>query len=210
MTVVLNATIDLRRQIRNAFRAAAPVPQPDQAAVIAAHYKLTVLAQVVEDLRARDTGLRFRLVQPAGAGRLLHVRASHGPADRQRLPYIEVSNSAGRAIGEIWLDLQVAAPEEIEYTANAGYDIAVVDVANWSAEKPEESRLLLGVEACWYPYGECSLLRSLSLRSLAAPVTESGAATAANAHLVYSQHSEIDNLADRGDRLGLYLHHLPM
>jgi hypothetical protein len=197
MNVVVNATIDLRRQIRAAFQDVRPAPH--HAALVEASYRLAVLSRVAILLREREPGLRFRLVQPEGSHEVLRLRAAPGPADRCRLSYVEVTNAQGRIIGEMWLNLTLPAT-----TAGGlpdGCDVVVVDAASWGSIDLTSSRLLLRAEACCFPYGPLSLQRSVRAHR------HSGAEPP---YLVYGLHPAIEDLMDDGDRLGVYINHLPL
>lgn len=197
MNVVLNATIDLRRQIRSAFQDVEAGPRESD--LVAAAYQIAVLSRVAILLRERESGLRFRLVQPHGAGDTLRLRAAPGPADRCRLSYVEVSSSQGEIIGEMWVNLTL--PHGGRAGVAEGCNIVVLDAADWGNTDITSSRLLLRAEACCYPYGVASLQRSARAH---------GHGVSDPPYLVYGLHSAIDDLMDEGDQLGVYITHLAL
>lgn len=198
MNVVLNATIDLRRQIRSAFQGVEA--EPRESDLVTAAYQIAVLSRVAILLREREGGLRFRLVQPEGAGSTLRLRAAPGPADRCRLSYVEVSSSQGEIIGEMWVNLTLPPAGSGGGTAD-GCDIVVLDAAPWGKTDLTSSRLLLRAEACCFPYGLASLQRSARTH---------GHGASDPPYLVYGLHPGIDDLMDEGDQLGVYITHLAL
>lgn len=198
MNVVVNATIDLRRQIRAAFGDVHAAPH--DVALVAASYQLAVLSRVAILLREREGGLRFRLVQPQAGDDVLRLRATPGPADRCRLSYVEVSNAQGRIIGEMWLNLTVPSADPAGDRPE-GCDVVVVDAADWGNRDLTSSRLLLRAEACCQPYGLAALQRSARTH---------GHGPAEPPYLVYGLHTDIEDLMEEGEQLGVYITYLAL
>lgn len=131
-------------------------------------YELRCLIELIDQLQAHWPGLRFVL----SSGTALRLRESGGPVDRTAYAFVEVQGPDGRALAEIWTNVEFWALSHVHGGAPApagaprgcAHELDIVLLNPGVSGRPDPQDILIGVEAKHRPYGKGLLKELLGVR----------------------------------------------
>lgn len=131
-------------------------------------YELHCLISLLDGLKRKRPAVHFVLAGGSGVA----LRASGGAIDRTSHAYIEVQDGSGRAIAELWSNVEFWALSHVKgrhpnprgWPRGAAHELDLVLLTPGVSGRPEPADILIGVEAKHRPYGKGLLKELLGVR----------------------------------------------